>query len=244
MDYDTSEMEALIPLTLIGIFWLVSPRRWRQRVIKPVMILALVGLLVTSPWMVQLTTWGLTISLPADKGERPDAIIVLGRGEELRERRVDRIHKLWQAGRAPRVFASGMMDAQPMVEQLQQKGLPGSILSGEGCSQSTEENALYTAAILYPLGVRKIILITDPPHMLRSFLLFRSVGFTVIPHLSPLPAQWNAFQQITAILREYVGIVHYGLMGRFKQRTTVELEHPPSAILEKFTEWRCRVQGA
>jgi len=236
-------MEALILLTLIGIFWLVSPRRWRQRVVKPVMILALVGLLVTSPWMVQLATWGLTISLPVDRGERTDAIIVLGRGEELRERRVDRIHNLWQDGRAPRVFASGMMDAQPIIERLQQKGLPGSILSGEGCSQSTEENALYTAAILYPQGVRKIILLTDPPHMLRSFLLFHSVGFTVIPHLSPLPIQWKALQQTTAILREYAGIVHYALMGRFKQRSTAELEHPPAAILEKFTKWHCRVQG-
>ena len=236
-------MEALILLTLLGIFGLVSTRRWRRRVLKPMAILLLVGLLVTSPWMVQLATWGLTVPLPADRGEHADAIVVLGRGEALQGRRVDRVHQLWQTGRAPRVFASGMMDAQPIIERLQQKGLPGSVLSGEDCSQTTEENALYTAAILYPQGVRKIILLTDTPHMLRSFLLFHSVGFTVIPHLSPLPIQWKALQQMTAILREYAGIVHYALMGRFKQRSTAELEHPPAAILEKFTEWHCRVQG-
>ncbi|PSB14902.1 YdcF family protein [Phormidesmis priestleyi ULC007] len=233
-------MEALILLTLIGIFWLVSPRRWR-RVIKLVTIVALAGLMVTSPGMVQLTTWGLTVPLPADRGEQPDAIVVLGRGEELRERRVDLIHKLWQAGRAPRVFTSGMMDAQPTIERLQQKGLPGSILSGESCSRNTEENALYTAAILYPQGVRKIILMTDSPHMLRSFLLFRNVGFKVMPYLSPLPDQWNSLQQITVILREYVGLIQYALMGRFRQRSTSELKHPSSAILEKFTEWNCQV---
>ena len=237
-------MEALILLTLLGIFWLVSPHRWRQRVIKPLAMLAIVSLLVTSPWMVQLAVWGLTVPLPADRGERTDAIVVLGRGEALLGRRIDRVQQLWQVGRAPRVFASGMMDAQPIVEWLRQEGLPGASLSGEGCSQNTEENALYTAAILYPQGVRKILLLTDAPHMLRSFLLFQSVGFTVVPHLSPLPAQWNAFQQMTVILREYGGLIQYALLGRFKQRSTTEFEHPPTAILEKFTEWHCRVQGA
>lgn len=236
-------MEALILLTLLGVFWLVSPRRWRRRVIKPMIILVLVGLLVASPWMAQLAVWGLTIPLPADRGERADAIVVLGRGEELRGRRVEQVRQLWQTGRAPRVFASGMMDARTMIEMLQQKGLSGSILSGEECSQSTEENALYTAALLYPQGVRKILLITDSPHMLRSLLLFRSFGFTVVPQFSALPDRWHALQQMTVILREYVGIVHYALMGRFKQRSTLELEHPPSAILEKFNEWNCRAQG-
>jgi len=234
-------MEALILLTLIGISWLVSPRRWRQRVVKPVTIVVLAGFMVTSPWMVQLATWGLTAPLPTDRGEQPDAIVVLGRGEELRGHRVDLIHKLWQAGHAPRVFASGMMDAKPIVERLQQKGIPGSILNGESCSQNTEENALYTAAILYPQGVRKITLLTDSPHMLRSFLLFRNVGFKVVPYPSPLPDQWNSLQQITFIFREYVGLIQYALTGRFKQRSTAELKHPPSAILEKFNEWNCRV---
>jgi uncharacterized SAM-binding protein YcdF (DUF218 family) len=236
-------MEALILLTLLGILGLVSPRRWRRRVIKPVTLLVLTCLLVVSPWMVQLAIWGLTVPLPVDRGESVDAIVVLGRGEALQRRRVERVHQLWQTRRAPRVFASGMMDAQPIIEQLQQKGLPGPSLSGESCSQNTEENALYTAAILYPQDVRKIILLTDTPHMLRSFLLFRNVGFTVVPQFSSLPAQWNALQQMAAILREYVGLVHYMLVGRFKPRSAAELEHPPSAILEKFNEWHCRVQG-
>lgn len=236
-------MEALILLTLLGISWLVSSRRWQQRVIKPMVIVVLLGLLVTSPWMAQLATWGLTVPLPDDRGERTDAIVVLGRGEELQSRRVDLVYQLWQFKRAPRVFTSGMMDAKQMIELLQQKGLSGSLLSGEECSQSTEENALYTAVILYPQGVRKILLVTDSPHMLRSFLLFRSFGFTVLPQFSSLPDQWNALQQMTIVLREYVGIVHYALMGRFKQRSTLDLERPPSVILEKFNEWNCRVQG-
>jgi len=236
-------MEALILLTLLGILWLVSSRRWRRRVIKPLTILVLVGLLATSPWMVQLAAWGLTAPLPADKGEEVDAIVVLGRGEALQGQRVDQVRKLWQTGRAPRVFASGMMDAQPIIEQLQGKGLAGSTLSGEGCSQNTEENALYTAAILYPQGVRKIILLTDTPHMLRSFLLFRSVGFTVVPHLSPLPMQWTTRQKMTAILREYVGLIQHALTGRFRQHSTAALEQPSPAIFEKFTAWNCRVQG-
>lgn len=235
-------MEALILLTLIGIFWLISPRRWRKRVIQPIAVLACLSLLGTSPWMAQLTTWAITAPLPADSGESADAIVVLGRGEALRDRRIEIANQLWRAKRAPLIFSSGMTDAHLIAEQLNGLGVPGAQLGGESCSQSTEENALYTAAILYPQGARKILLLTDPPHLWRSLLLFQSFGFTVIPHASPLPPEWNSVQQITFILREYVGLANYAFTGRFKQRSSAELEHPSAEIFKKFTDWNCRVR--
>ena len=236
-------MEALILLTLIGIFWLVSPRRWRRRVVQPIAILTLTYVLATSSLMVKLATWGLTIPLPSDLGETTDAIVVLGRGEELRNRRVEVTYELWLAKRAPQVFVSGMMDARPIVERLKEMGLPSPKLGGEGCSQNTKENALYTSAILYPQGVRKIILLTDPYHMLRSLLLFRSVGFTVFPHLSPLPPQWDSLQRIQIIARECLSLIKHWLNGYFQPRSISEIEHPSTEVVQKFSSWNCRVQG-
>ena len=233
-------MEALIVLTLLGIVWLISPRRWRQQVLRPMAALTCLSLLVTSPWMAQLAAWGITAPLPADSGESTDAIVVLGRGEELRDRRIEVATQLWRAKRAPVIFSSGMMDAHLMTEQFQGLGIPATQVGGESCSQSTAENGRYTAAVLYPKGVRKILLLTDPPHLWRSLLVFRSFGFSVIPHPIPLPEQWNSVQQISFILREYLGLLHYSTTGQFNQRPTAELEHPSAAIGQKFTDWNCR----
>lgn len=237
-------MEALILLTLIGILWLVSSRRWRRKFVKPIAILFLAYVITTSSLTTRLAIWGLTATLPADTGETTDAIVVLGRGAELQNRRTELAYKLWSEKRAPQVFVSGMMDSQPTAERLIEMGIPESKISGENCSQSTEENALYTSAILYPKGIHKVLLLTDPPHMQRSLLLFRSNGFTVLPALSPLPSNWDSFKQINVITREYLGLVYYWFFGRFKQRSMAEIEHPPAEILQKFTSWNCRIRGS
>jgi uncharacterized SAM-binding protein YcdF (DUF218 family) len=237
-------MEALILLTCIGIFWLIGSRRIRRRVVVPAAVLVILYLVFTAPFMVRLATWGLTTTLPRDTGEAVDTIVVLGRGEELRYRRVELVKQVWQTRRSPPIFISGMLDAQPMIEQLKGDGIPGKKLGGESCSRTTVENALFTEAALYPQGIRKILLVTDAPHMLRSLLTFRSLGFTVFPHFSPLPPHLNSRDQSIVVLREYLGLVSYALLGHFKPRTVQELNNPPAEILEKFSSWKCRVQGA
>lgn len=197
-------------------------------------------LVATSPPMIALATQGLVLALPADSGVAVDAIVVLGRGELLRNHRVEIASQLWQAKRAPKIFASGMTDTPRIIEILQTIGIPRQMLGGESCSQTTEENALFTAAILYPQGVRQILLITDPPHMLRSLLTFRSFGFTVIPRTSPLPPNWTSTTKPRFIYREYLGLVSYALLGRFQRRPDSELKHPPAAVLEKLATWHCR----
>lgn len=48
-------------------------------------------------------------------------------------------------------------------------------------SVDTVENALYSACLLAPLGIRKVALVTDPMHMPRSRVLFLAAGFSVVP---------------------------------------------------------------
>ncbi len=236
-------MEGLILLALIWVIWLITYRHRQRKAIRFVLILVLVYLTVTSSFMVQFATWGLTFPLPKDRGDSVDVLVILGRGEELREDRVDEVTKIWEEKRVPRIFVSGTMDVLPIIDRLRLRGVPGEVMGGEGCSQSTEENALYTSAVLYPQGVRKIILVTDAPHMLRSFLLFRNLGFTVIPHPSPLPAQWSARQKLDAIVREYIALVDYAFTNRFRQHSLTEIENPPAEIFEKFASWQCLLKN-
>ena len=48
-------------------------------------------------------------------------------------------------------------------------------------SQSSNENAKYSAEILLPLGRKTILLVTHSYHMKRAVKSFQNAGFTVIP---------------------------------------------------------------
>lgn len=234
-------MEFGIGLTLLWLLWLVSTKRWRRRLTVPICTLA-IGLIIASPWGLALEQWGLTAFLPVDSGNTVDAIVVLGRGTEFRDLRVAEAQKLWQANRASRVFASGMSDARSIVQELQALGIPKQNLDGEECSQSTKENAQFTQAILHPLGVRTILLVTDAPHLLRSVLTFRSVGFHVISHPSSLPVHLLPQEELWLLVREYLSLVQYALTGQFNLHSSNLSKDVPKEVIQKISDWKCRVQ--
>ncbi len=163
----------------------------------------------------------------------------MGRGQKLRNRRVKIAVQLWQAQRARKIFASGMGDAPQIITFLKAEGVPQDRINGESCSQSTEENALFTSTLLQPQGIRQLILITDPPHMLRSYLTFRSFGFIVIPYSSPIPPDWTSAERARLVFREYLGLVSYAFLGRFQQRPSFEIKHPPTDVLRRLATWHC-----
>jgi uncharacterized SAM-binding protein YcdF (DUF218 family) len=179
-------------------------------------------LVITSPPGVALAAQTLTRFVPSDSGQRADAIVILGRGAKLAEARITAAVSLWQANRAPQVFVSGVWEAKPLIGQLAARGVPASALKGEGCSLTTEENAQFTARNLLPQGVKRIVLVTDSPHMLRSLLTFRSLGFEIMPHSVPLPDELGQREAALIWLREYGGLISYGLKGRFLERTVGE----------------------
>lgn len=227
--FDGLTNPAIVIPILLGLMilpWLVRRVR-RKRLISGLsgglLVLYLVG---CSPLGI---VWGnqlLVSLLPPDAGEPADAIVVLGRGSSLRKERVQVASELWRNGRAPLVFASGWGDATQIGQGLANRGLPAPAIDGEPCSRTTEENAQFTAALLQPRGVQRILLVTDPPHMLRSTLTFRSLGFEVIPHPNPLPAWLDRRRQGFLVFKEYLGLIGYSLMGRFLPR-----EAPPAEVV-------------
>lgn len=200
--------------------WFVRPLRQPQKRRMSGLGVALLLLysVVCSPIGMKLGNQILIGLLPQDAGQPVDAIVILGRGYDFRPQRTQVAAELWQAHRAPLVFTSGWGDAEPTAQLLAKRGIPAEAIDGEPCSRTTEENAQFTAAILQPRGVEQILLVTDPPHMLRSFLTFRSLGFQVMPHPNPLPPKLNTRREAFLIVREYLGLVSYGLLGRFFPR--------------------------
>ena len=207
----------VLPLlaVLIAAPWAFRTWRWkRQASLVGVLLLLLYGL-GFSPLAGKVGGKGLALLIPTDNGRPADAIVILGRGPEFRPSRVQVAAELWQQQRAPLVFVSGRGDAIEIGQMLEGAGVPAAAIDGEPCSATTNENAQFTAALLQPQGMKRIILVTDPPHMARSLLTFRSLGFTVTPHPSPIPSSIDFKRRQFMVLREWVGLISYGMMGRY-----------------------------
>lgn len=226
----TPSLVVILISMLIGLPWMIPKLRWKRQLSSLGIILLLIYFASSLPLTIAVANKGLVKFLPVDPGVTADAIVVLGRGDKLRRSRVEVAEQLWKAHRAPLIFASGAGDATEILQQLGVEGIPPQALESEDCSRTTEENARFTAIVLKPRGIKEIVLVTDPPHMLRSLLTFRGLGFTVIPHASPLPTNLAANTKALIVFREYVGLMSYGLKGRFLHRDSDKAQNPQIAI--------------
>ena len=95
----------------------------------------------------------------------------------------------------------------------------------EGASNNTAENAQFSYRMLNPVGVRRVLLVTDALHMQRAKLVFEQMGFEVIAaptifvsntRSTPadfLPgAQW--LHKSSYAMHEWLGLAWYGLRYR------------------------------
>ena len=107
-------------------------------------------------------------------------------------------------------------------------GVPPRAIVLEDKSRDTYQNAVYSAAMLDKLGVKKILLVTSAFHMRRAEALFNAQGLEVIPAptdyqrlVGPvtmpgwLPAVSDLWQS-TYALHEIVGYQVYRYQGRLQ----------------------------
>lgn len=177
-----------------------------------------------------------------------DAIVVLGgavAAEAPPERlypdlsaAVDRVWhaaRLYQAGKAPLVLASGgnlpwssidRPEADVMAALLQQLGVPGTAIQQEPRSRTTRENRDNSLPLLRAQGVRSILLVTSALHMPRALALFQATDLKVIPAPTDIevihrdnahPLRWlpdaQALADSTRAFKEYVGRLVDRLLG-------------------------------
>ncbi len=120
--------------------------------------------------------------------------------------RVWQAARLWHAGRAPLIIASGGHDplthtqseADAMRTVLRAFGVPDSAIVVETRSRNTRQNATDTAAVLADRGIRRVLLVTSASHMARSVSHFRATGLEVIA----VPADYESID--FADLRRFI----------------------------------------
>ncbi|AZD75821.1 YdcF family protein [Pseudomonas chlororaphis] len=238
----------LLLLLLLFAWWF---RRSRPRLAGVCFALGLGGFwLMSLPVMVE---WGasalesesaLTQSQWSTLAEQADAIVVLGSGRERgdpawgsdqptgvgleRQRYAARLAK---ASGLPILTSGGLHYGTPPTEAAL---MAESLLNDfdvkvrwqEGRSRTTWENAQFTAQVLEPQSVKRIVLVTQAWHMQRAVWSFEQAGFTVVPapvgflgvdNARPLGGWMPEFKSIWQsgqLLNEAVGLVGYKLFYR------------------------------
>lgn len=115
-----------------------------------------------------------------------DVIVVLGaavraggRPSRALARRVERGVELFHAGEAGALLLSGggaPSEASVMRALAVEAGVPEASIVLEEASMSTLENAINSAPIMAERGWESALLVSDPFHLPRGLLAFRSVG--------------------------------------------------------------------
>ncbi|WP_256559660.1 YdcF family protein [Myxococcus dinghuensis] len=121
-----------------------------------------------------------------------DAVVVLGArvleggvpSATLRAR-TEKAVALYHQGVAPRLVFSGGVgvhapsEASVMLTLATRLGVPAEACALEEDSHSTEDNARLSARVLRTLGARRVVVVSDPYHLLRARQYFRLNGFEV-----------------------------------------------------------------
>lgn len=113
-----------------------------------------------------------------------------------------------------------------MKNTLIQLGVPADRIVVEGQSLNTRDEAVMVAAMLPPLNVQHVVLVTSAIHMRRSVGLFRAVGINVIPAIARqyeypgfsvhlLPSE-TGLRTSALVVHEILGAAYYRLRGQLK----------------------------
>lgn len=251
-DLYTLLREAILPPTslfLLGaIGWLLR-RRWRRTGTACIVVACALAYVLSSGWGARMIVAPLEARAPALKAgdaQGAGAIVVLaaGRyamapdygGEEVPDyialarlryaahlQRTTGLPLLVSGGNATpdgRYRAKALAMARALREDF---GVPVRWVEGE--SDNTDENARFSARLLRPDGIARILLVTDAMHMPRSVGAFERAGLQVVPaptvyfaadpqrHWTQLLPSAEQLRRSCYALYEWIGLAWYAVKG-------------------------------
>jgi len=194
-------------------------------------IIGVLGFLIAAftPFVNVLARWQAT----PGQLEPAEAIVVLGADSAGRDgtlgttslRRVIHGIVLHRRGLAPLLVLSGhaspegRSEAEARADLARVLGVSSDGILTESGARTTREEAERIRELLRPHAVRRILLVTDSPHMMRARGVFERAGFEVLPAPaddSPLlvsRAPEDRLQVLRRILQAYAARFYYRVAG-------------------------------
>ena len=189
--------------------------RGTRRVVTRAITLLLAG------WVLCLS--GIVIWSQRNASGRADAIVVMGaaqyvgRPSPVLRARLDHALDLWRDARASRIVLTGgrskgdqISEAEAGRRYVQPRGIPASAILIEGTGRTTLAS-MHGAAVLIRASndsvKQRVLLVSDPFHMLRLDVLARLHGLTPMP--SPTrtsPISDNRSLALEYVLRESIAL--------------------------------------
>ncbi|MEN9790717.1 MAG: hypothetical protein RLZZ63_375 [Gemmatimonadota bacterium] len=128
-----------------------------------------------------------------DRAAPADAIVVLGAAQysgkpsPVLQARLDQALALYRRGLAPRVILTGgtapgdrTSEAAVGRSYLRRAGVPATAMLMESEGRTTRTSLTAVAAFAGPLEIRRVILVSDPFHLLRARTIARRLGFEAL----------------------------------------------------------------
>jgi uncharacterized SAM-binding protein YcdF (DUF218 family) len=222
-------------LILFAIAGLILAKWWRRAGLAITAVCLVCMLLLSLPLVANDLIFSLEqgLRLPGP-GEPPQAIVVLsGETDHVLDQTPDEVvgpvtlereraaAGLWRRTGLPVLVSGGVLRhdkvavAQLMADSMEHDfGVP--VRWVEGRSETTWENAADSAAILLPLGIRSVFVVTHAWHERRALMAFRHFGFVPVAAVVQLDAPGSdilpsarAWLQSYYALHEWIGLLWY-----------------------------------
>jgi uncharacterized SAM-binding protein YcdF (DUF218 family) len=151
-----------------------------------------------------------------DDRQAADAILVLGAAQwngapsPILQARLDHALTLYREGYAPRLLLTGGVgngdqysEAGVGARYLLDQGVPAGAILLEDHGRSSHESIQRAADILARSGLSRVLLVSDPPHMLRILRMAHSAGLDAHGSAAQQsPAVGSPAAHLTFLLRE------------------------------------------
>lgn len=188
-------------------------RRWPRRLLVAVAVLVVLAVV----WYL-VCLFEVWRAARTDQARPVDAILVLGaaqydgRPSPVLRARLDHAVSLWERGLAPYLVVTGgklpgdrVTEARASADYLIGKGVPDEAILREVQGRTTWESLAASSRFLRDRGLDRVLIVSDPYHLLRARETAEEVGLDA--HTSPVPdslisggAEWER------MLKEAAGV--------------------------------------
>lgn len=124
--------------------------------------------------------------------------------------------RLYAAGRVRLLIPTGGVGQHPPSEAeimsriLRDAGVPGEAVLPEGKALSTWDSARHVFRLAHGLGIKQVLVVTDPLHCVRTVAAFRQAGLEAIPEPVYSSPMWrNRWLRLGQLARETGALAWY-----------------------------------